>query len=282
MNKFKCMLAHKVSEEINWNETHFVQPKLDGVRCYAVLEDGEVKLYSRNNKEFKNAKHIATQLAPVLRRNPHLILDGELYNHKYRDNFNKIISLVRKQKPSQGDSFESSSHLQYHIYDVFNPEQPALDFIDRSLSLISLLKGLRSCKTVDTHYVTTKETMLMVHNNNKEDGYEGSMLRKNKAYEQKRSYTLQKIKDWSDTEFTITSYVEGKGKFTGGIGKFIGVDKEGLKIEVPAPRFTLNARRSAKHLFKLVYLNQVATFEYFERTPGGAYRFPRFKELRKL
>ena len=280
MNEFKCMLAKEVSKEINFEETHFVQPKLDGVRCYAVLEDGEVKLYSRNNKEFKNAKHIATELKPVLLRNPNLIMDGELYNHKYRDNFNKIISLVRKQKPSQRDSFESSTYLQYHIYDIFNTNEPTTDFIDRHLRIFTLIKGLRSCKSVKTDLVTTRETMNMVHKKNKEMGYEGSMLRQNKAYEQKRSYTLQKIKDWSDTEITITSAVEGKGKFSNGLGKFIGVDKDNRIVEVPWPSLTIPERQFLWK-FKKEHIGSLLTFQYFERTPAGAYRFPRAKAFRR-
>ena len=43
-------------------------------------------------------------------------------------------------------------------------------------------------------------------------GYEGSILRLNGPYEQKRSYNLQKFKDFSDTEATIVGYEAGKGK----------------------------------------------------------------------
>ena len=95
----------------------------------------------------------------------------------------------------------------------------------------------------------------------------------------KRSWTLQKVKEWQDTEFTITDYVEGKGKFEGGIGKWLGFDKDGRDVEVPIPSITIAER---KELFNNVgdYIGKEATFEYFERTPAGAYRFPRFKAFR--
>jgi DNA ligase-1 len=119
MMNFKPMLAHPVSKKIEYDQTLFIQPKLDGVRCY-ITADGA---FSRNNKQFYNCKHILTELKPLFASNPYLILDGELYNHKFKNNFNKIISLVRKQKPTQQDKFESASYLQFHCYDMFSGHQ---------------------------------------------------------------------------------------------------------------------------------------------------------------
>ena len=73
MTNFKPMLAHPVSKTINFNETLFIQPKLDGVRCF-ITADGA---YSRNGKQFHNCKHILTELKPLFTDNPNLILDVE-------------------------------------------------------------------------------------------------------------------------------------------------------------------------------------------------------------
>ena len=51
-----------------------------------------------------------------------MILDGELYNHDLRDNFEKIISLVRKQKPTDSDRLDSKELVQFHCYDYANTE----------------------------------------------------------------------------------------------------------------------------------------------------------------
>ena len=279
MNKFECMLAKTVSEEINWDHTHFVQPKLDGVRCYTKLVDGEVRMYSRNHNEFHNVQHIKTELKQLFNDNPNITLDGELYNHSLRDNFNKIISLVRKSKPTQADKFQASALTQYHVYDMVDQDDPDMYFIDRYLEICSLIQGFRSITRVATRMVTSKTLLNEIHQENKTNGYEGSILRTNGKYEQKRSWNLQKVKDWSDTEFTITGFVEGKGKFSKGIGKFLGITSEGLNVEIPAPGFTIKQRQYAFNNFG-EYYNYEATFEYFERTPGGAYRFPRFKDLR--
>ena len=278
MTNFKPMLAHPVSKKIDFNETLFIQPKLDGVRCY-ITKNGA---FSRNNKQFHNCKHILTELKPLFNDNPYLILDGELYNHKFKNNFNKIISLVRKQKPTQQNKFEAASYLQFHCYDLYEMTGFSnVDFIDRTLAITNLKSKykLKFTHEVDTKVVYFKAELNKYHKQNKANGYEGSMLRQNKPYEQKRSYTLQKIKDWSDTEITITDYIEGKGKFKNGLGKFLGVDPNNRLVEVPWPSLTILDRQGIWHN-RQSYIGKKLTFEYFERTPSGAYRFPRAKTIR--
>ena len=278
MTNFKPMLAHPVSKKIDFNETLFIQPKLDGVRCY-ITKNGA---FSRNNKQFHNCKHILTELKPLFNDNPYLILDGELYNHKFKNNFNKIISLVRKQKPTQQNKFEAASYLQFHCYDLYEMTGFSnVDFIDRTLAITNLKSKykLKFTHEVDTKVVYFKAELNKYHKQNKANGYEGSMLRQNKPYEQKRSYTLQKVKDWSDTEITITDYIEGKGKFKNGLGKFIGVDSDDRIVEVPWPSLTILDRQGIWHN-RAAYIGKQLTFEYFERTPSGAYRFPRAKAMR--
>jgi len=281
MTTFNVMLAHSAPKTIDFknNDTFFIQPKLDGVRCY-ITKDGA---FSRNHKQLHNCKHILTELKPLFADNPSVILDGELYNHKFKNNFNKIISLVRKQKPTQQDKFEAASYLQFHCYDLFSDydSYSYLKFIDRTLAITNLRSKykLKFTHEVDTHVVWNDEELNKYHKQNKQNGYEGSMLRQNKLYEQKRSYTLQKVKDWSDTEIRVTDFVEGKGKFKNGIGKFIGYDSNKQLVEVPWPNLTiLERKRMWTNRFNCI--GRTLTFEYFERTPGGAYRFPRAKAFR--
>ena len=108
------MLAHKFDPaKIVWDDYVYMQPKLDGVRCL-FTKDGA---FSRTGKQFMNIKHIEKDLGHVFDALPWLVLDGELYNHNLRDNFEKIISLVRKQKPTEEDKYEARVWTQYHVYD---------------------------------------------------------------------------------------------------------------------------------------------------------------------
>ena len=93
----KPMLAHKFDESrIDWNDKVFLQPKLDGVRCL-FTKDGA---FSRTGKQFMNVQHLEDALKIFFDVNPNAILDGELYNHRLKADFERIISLVRKQKPT--------------------------------------------------------------------------------------------------------------------------------------------------------------------------------------
>jgi len=111
-------------------------------------------------------------------------------------------------------------------------------------------------------------------------GYEGSMLRTNGFYEQKRSYNLQKFKDFHDTEATIIGYEAGKGKFTGLIGKFFMQDDDGNKFGCPIGKGYNFADRKVILDNIHDYIGQRATFTYFQRTQAGSYRHPLFKTLR--
>ena len=276
-----AMLAHRSGDrELDFeNHTYFIQPKLDGVRCI-IRKDGA---FSRNGKSFKNVEHILKELKPLFDYAPELILDGELYNHELKEDFNKIISLVRKTKRiTDEDRRESQRLIQFHNYDIFDINRQGLSYIER-MDLINHIQrkyNLLYTRAVSTQRVNNKVDLNLLNKINKKQGYEGSMVRNNMPYEPgKRSWTLQKVKEWQDSEFTITDYVEGKGKFEGGIGKWLGFDKDGRDVEVPIPSITIAER---KELFNNVgdYIGKEATFEYFERTQSGAYRFPRFKAFR--
>ena len=271
------MLAHKVNEnKIDFSDKVFIQPKLDGVRCI-FTKDGA---YSRTGKQFHNLRHIELRLERVFDKNPFTVLDGELYNHALRNDFEQIISLVRKQKPTDEDRRNAQHLIQYHVYDIIgfclDDYESRLKFL---LSTPYLLSNV--VVPVETIQVNKYEEAANIHYDGfLKQGYEGSILRLNGPYEQKRSYNLQKFKDFSDTEATIIGYEAGKGKFTGLIGKFFMVDDDGNEFGCPIGKgYNYSDRR---YILDNIhdYIGKVATFTYFERTKAGSYRHPLYKTLR--
>ena len=109
----------------------YSQPKLDGIRCIVTI-DG---MYSRNGKEIISAPHIREALRPAFDSDPTFVFDGELYCDKLANDFNKIVSLVRRTKPTPEELKESKDTIQYHIYDL--PSCKA-KFSDRIKKLYSL------------------------------------------------------------------------------------------------------------------------------------------------
>jgi DNA ligase-1 len=270
----KPMLAHKVGKkDIDFYDKVFLQPKLDGVRC-VFTKDGA---FSRTGKQFKNVAHLEHDLAEFFKGHPFSVLDGELYNHKLKNDFEKIISLVRKTKPTEDDRLDAQHLVQYHVYDTI-AEGP--DYDVRYTWLSHNLPIARSMTLIINPTVSSIEKAKEMHEMYLGQGYEGSMLRLNKPYEQKRSYNLQKFKDFHDTEATIIDYVTGKGKRIGTLGKFIMQDDEGIEFGCP-PGKGYDYEALADMLVDVNdYIGKRATFTYFQRTKAGSYRHPLFKALR--
>ena len=272
----KPMLAHKVDDRrIDFSEPVFIQPKLDGVRCI-FTKDGA---YSRTGKQFHNLRHIELRLERFFKAQPNAVLDGELYNHALRDDFEQIISLVRKQKPTDEDRRNAQHLIQYHVYDIIAEGPSYEDRLNWLLSSINLWCNV--VIPVETHKVNKYEEAANMHYDGfLKQGYEGSILRLNGPYEQKRSYNLQKFKDFSDDEATIIGYEAGKGKRTGTLGKFFMMDDQGIEFGCP-PGKGFNYKDLANILNNVHdYIGKRATFTYFERTKAGNYRHPQFKCIR--
>ena len=275
----KPMLAYKVDKKpIDWSEKVYMQPKLDGVRCVLQLDDkGEVYASSRTGKPWLNIAHILEDLKPSFDLNPDMILDGELYNHDLRDDFNKIISLVRKTKPTDLDRSEAAKLVQFHCYDYANTQE---DYSTRMNNLVCSDFYSYCVKYVPTKFVYSYKGAKELHKTNLKAGYEGSILRLDEPYQRKRSYNLQKFKDFHDTEATIIGYVPGKGKRTGTLGKFLMIDDEGIEFGCP-PGKGYDYSMLTNILNNIHdYIGKTATFTYFERTPAGSYRHPQFKAIR--
>ena len=277
MKDFKPMLAHVYNDEnqIDWSQPVYMQPKLDGVRC-VFTKDGA---FSRTGKRFMNVKHIELELQGLFKQQPHLILDGELYNHKLKNDFEKIISLVRKQKPTADDRLDAQHLVQFHVYDYFDGVKYD-SYKTRMQQLVTSDIYDAQIKYVPAKLVDSYNYARDIHATFLSEGYEGSIIRLDGLYKHGRSYDLMKFKDFSDTEATIIGYELGKGKRTGTLGKFIMLDDEGIEFGCP-PGKGYNYKDLAEMLNNITdYIGKRATFTYFQRTQAGSYRHPLFKCIR--
>ncbi len=292
MGNFRPMLAvptAKLDKIIADEDFVFMQPKLDGIRCY-ITKDG---MFSRNHKPIISAPHIFEELKDFFEfYKDDVILDGELYNHELKHDFNKIISLARKTKPTEADLQESAGMIQFHCYDMFPVQDPEMDFSDR-ISWVNMMLPKADC----LKRVLTKEVGTFgddITNNNQDwldDGYEGSMVRLDAPYEQKRSNTLCKVKTFVDDEYRIVGFVEREINIVNGeklsepimagmLGKFICEMADGRTFGAPPGKGYDFKKLKEIWDDRSSYIDQLATVEYFELTPAGIPRFPKFKALR--
>ncbi len=276
VENIKAMLAHKYNED-KADYPAFIQPKLDGVRCLFTAKGA----FSRANNRFMNIEHIEQALKPFFAKNPTAVLDGELYNHGLKDDFEKIISLVRKKKPTDNDRAEAAELVQYHIYDVAS--MTIGTYTDRYLFILAeqSLKNKACLQVIDNNLVLDFDDAVVMHKKNLKLGYEGSMYRTPSGkYKGTRSWDLMKFKDFHDTEATIIGYEIGKGKRQGTLGKFIMQDDEGIEFGCP-PGKGYDYKDLSNMLDNIHgYIGQRATFTYFQRTQAGSYRHPHYKAIR--
>ena len=222
------MLAHKFSEHAHKIKFPcYVQPKLDGIRCIAIVKNGACTLWSRTRKPINSCPHIIAELEAIF-ESKDIVLDGELYNHAFKSNFEHIVHLVRQDEPDK-----DCGDVQYHIYDMISDKtfQERIEFLEETLGYIMEDPLESSLRLVQTEPVNIENDVMVYFELFKERGYEGAMLRnEHSKYTNKRSYDLQKVKEFDDAEFEITGIDEGRGKLSGHVGAFRCRTKEGKEF----------------------------------------------------
>lgn len=266
---FKPMLAKKVEDYDIWNMGGRVcsQPKLDGIRCIA-NRDG---LWTRQGKPITSCPHIIAALTEVFKADPDIVIDGELYNHDLKNDFNQIVSLVRKAKPSDADLIASAEMIQFWVYDV-----PSADrFEQRFARLESLQVDSTRVKIVPTVECVTQGHLDTYYGQYIEEGYEGQMVRISSddfPYVSKRCKSLLKRKDFLDEEFEIIGVEEGDGNRSGMAGRIVYRMKDGSTFSASITGgVAINKQIWAE---RDQYIGGVGTVKFFEYTPSGKPRFP--------
>ena len=240
----------------------FVQPKLDGVRCFAKkVDENTIKFTSRKGKEYTTLDH----LIPVLidKMNVGDIFDGEIYIHG--KTFQHIVRLVKKLRPE-------SITLQYHVYDIANPD---MEFWMRSAILrdrIGLHHAEPEVVFVETHTVKDRDGIMDTHDEFVRQGYEGVIIRNRKGLYKfdNRSVDLQKYKEFIDEEFEIVGGSCGTGLHSGCV---IFECVAGDNTFMVYPRGSLEQRREM--FTKLLsYIGKQLTVRYQQLSEDGVPIFP--------
>lgn len=257
----KPMLAHKF-EGWDGKSPVYSQPKLDGVRCIATI-DG---LWTRQGKPIVSCLHIVDALRPLFDRDPSLIFDGELYNHELKEDFNAITSAVKKLKPTVDDLETSRRLIQYHIYDlpshsgVFSERLDALFDLEINIESSYLLRV--PTKVALTPYHLDKDYEIYL-----EAGYEGQMVRLDAVYQQKRSKSLLKRKEFQDEEFEVVAVEEGQGNWAGYAKRAVLKLRDGRTFGAGIKGDQAYCRDLLDKSF------DKATVKFFAYTPDGVPRF---------
>lgn len=272
---YQPMLAHKYDEHSDkLPDKILVSAKMDGIRL--IIDKNGV--FSRTGKELPALRYIRDELSLLFRDMPNLILDSEAYSHKFKNDFNKLVSLIKKTKDVSSEHIQKliNGGVQAWIFDM--PKGGMLlesdPFLDRYNELCNIFKdrGFRHSRIL-RYFETTKKDIEQSHEHYISESFEGLMARHPMGrYENKRSYTLLKLKRFIDDEFEIVDIIEGSGNRSGMMGYVILKDKAG-KI------FKANSRGDEEFyrlllMNKKKYIGKMATVRYQNLTPDEG--VPRF------
>jgi DNA ligase 1 len=245
----------------------YCQPKLDGIRVIA-RKSG---LWSRNGKRIVSLPHIEKEYKPIFARYPDLVIDGEGYADKLKNDFNKVCSLIKKTKPTPKDLKESAEKIQHYVYDCKYDDCGTI-FSIRNATINELLRGFNTVHLVETTFITDQDRLDKLYGEYLEAGYEGQIVRTDTAYENKRCKALLKRKEFKDAEFTILAVVEGTGNRAGMAGHMeilLPNGKTGHSNIKGNQTWCRQLLKDAKGL-----VGKKVTVKFFNWTEAGVPRFP--------
>jgi DNA ligase-1 len=259
------MLAHKYEDKkskINWKEEVYTQPKFDGMRCFAIVVAGKVRLISRENTDIleqhgNSMKHLIPELAKL----PSGIYDGELYAHGYT--FQENMELIKKYRPGE------SENVKLHAYD-FVSDKP---FKERSSQLARNAKDCSVISLVPTKVISNEKQLGEAHSKYLSEGYEGTIIRHgDTGYElNHRSNSLLKFKDFIDIVGKVIDVVPMENRPKQGVLVCTSKDASG--------EFRANLKFSHKTREEILankekWIGKSAEIRFFEYTDDGLPRFP--------
>lgn len=188
--------------------------------------------------------------------------------------FEELTSHIRNETPKDGHEI-----VEYHLYDIVDPTLPYDVRKDRLeayyYKYIETQPNIKLTRTEVCH----QEDVVKFFKAFRAEGYEGAVLRnKESLYVGKRSYDLQKVKEFCDDEFKIVGVEEGRGKMKGH-AIFVCHTHEGKEFKAKMKGSMDDLVEYFQNADK--YIGKTITVQFQEYTKDGIPRFPvaiRFRE----
>lgn len=253
-------------------------PKLDGYRCFAVVENGKVSLLSRNGHPFNNFPAIEAAVEEWAKRlgTQNMVVDGEIMS----DNFEAMqkSAFAAKRGTTVGDVY-------YGVFDWV----PYEEYVKSEFAAVAEVRysALRSIaphmpdgiRLVEHLPVSTEEQILEAERTFMAKGFEGAMFKPNIPYYQgKSSNRMLKFKTMLSQDCVVTGMVEGEGKYVGMMGALVVRQENGETCEVGTG--FADSARAEFWANKTDVVGRLIEVKYQELTSDNIMRFPVFKRFR--
>lgn len=272
IRQFSVMRADKF-ESLNKRFNYVIEPKYDGLRCIAIVEDGSVTLLSRNGKEFTSADHLKPQLLKLAANIGYCVFDGELT----AGSFNDSVSAVKKKDTQNPDIIFNA----FDVLDMVEWKNPITPYYQRRnyLSGAFAKAGEQpNLLLVPSYKIESEAEAYRFYNRFLSQGYEGGIVKNNQGlYRFKRHKDWLKLKEVNEVDLRVESLVQGEGKYYGMLGALI-VKYKGKRVSVGAG-FSDTERELWWKNPNLIQ-GKVIEIRYHQETPDGSLRHPRLYRVR--
>ncbi len=284
---FKVALAKEYEGKCNWEDGWYASRKLDGVRCLAVVgEDGICKLYSRMGKELTTLNKVKEAIEATGIVNT--VFDGEicLVDQDGNEDFQGIMKQLRRKD----HQIENPAYMIFDMLHkpVFEDKKGGEELGSRLHKLRSFLAGrninndiLRYTEQYQIADDEHLETWIKLAG---ENNWEGVMLRKNVAYEGKRTKNLVKVKQFHDAEYEVLDFDcddhevvrDGKSETIQMLAQ-VWIEHKGHRVKVGSG---WSQEQRLQYMDGSI-VGKIITVQYFEETTndkgGISLRFPTVK-----
>lgn len=264
--KLICMTANIYKKDkVNFKtDDVMVQPKLDGFRFKAFIENDKTVMLTRGNEVYERMENLKEEMKVFLENLPENFLsDGEIYIHG-RD-FSEIQSIITNSNATE----EDIDSLRAYIFDIIPTKEELENYPFRKRKeLIDEIFSEHDFKYLiktETHEVTSEEEIEELMEFYRKEGYEGLMIRKGtSSYHHGRSNNILKYKEFFTDTGVIIDIEKGEGKFRdqaclvikdslGVVTRMIHKDNQDVRKEILAN--------------KEKYIGKRYEFSFMERNP---------------
>ena len=292
---FGVALANKYFDRVDKvnfeTQDWYASRKCDGLRCICIKENGIVRFFSRQEKEFTTLGVLQNLIEQCEEDN--FVLDGELctVDANGDEDFQGIIKLARRKGYTIPDPF-------YQIFDMLTLDE----FFDRATSpnfsaRISRMQQFFSknanllsnnAKVLKQTHVDNLDHFNKLLDEARSKNWEGLMIRRDVPYEGRRTNDLLKVKDFLDDEFEVIDYeigpmrmVENGKQVERNVLTNVIINYKGNKVSVGSGFSKEERIHFAEHPEDIV--GHQITVKYFEETTNQSgrpsMRFPTVKHV---
>lgn len=230
IEQFEVMFAqqYKKVKNINWTKEHYMQPKIDGMRCIGIKYGLKgINFFTRTGKPITSLQHIEKEINEKM-WNKSCVFDGEIESGA---SLEETGAIRRKDEQAEDavytlfgaysvDEWETKQHTEKYFTTYAITQDLLEDYKPAGIRLIPTYR-IKAKSEEEFHELVTKYYQEFL-----EQGYEGAVLKTaDHVYQpsagSKRSSDWIKIKPEETTEGIIVDILEGEGQHQGLVGKFI-------------------------------------------------------------